>query len=62
MDNYLILFTGELDEAFKPETLFPEKKSSIREWLRRNFTIRKTGKKHQEETSTTYSRAEVEYA
>ena len=37
MDKYLTLFTGELDAAFDPETLFRSKKVHPKGWLIRIF-------------------------
>lgn len=61
MDKYLTLFTEQLDAKFNPETIFPEKKSKTREWLKRNFTIRKYGKKSHDKKTTVNRGGELEY-
>lgn len=45
MDKYLTMFTDQFDKEFKPESLFPNRKFSIRNWLYRKFNISKYQKK-----------------
>jgi hypothetical protein len=62
MDKYLTIFSEQLDAAFNPETLFPDKKNDIMGWLKRKFIIIKNIKKHRKEISTVNNNSEVEYA
>jgi hypothetical protein len=60
MDNYLANFTEELDEAFAPETLFPDKELSILGWLNRKFFGRKNEKQQQDLTSTVFDQVGID--
>jgi hypothetical protein len=62
MDKYLTIYSEQLDIAFKPETLFPDKEFYIMEWLKRKLAIRKKAKKHLKGDSTVNNIVEVEFA
>ena len=61
MDNYLKMFSEELDAAFNSETLFPDKKIFIKDWLKQKLIMRKQGK-NLEKNSTINSTVEIDYA
>lgn len=61
MDKCLTIFSDQLDAAFKPETLCPDKKFYIIGWLMRQLIIRKHRKKDLKENSTVNNTAKVEY-
>jgi hypothetical protein len=61
MDNYLRIFSEELDAAFNSETFFPDKKIFIKDWLKRKFIMRKR-RKSLGKNSTIKSTLEINYA
>ncbi|HRP56424.1 hypothetical protein [Agriterribacter sp.] len=60
MDKYLTMFSEHLDAAFKPETLFPEKKIRVREWIQRKFSTEKNAEKNNKKRSVINNTAEIE--
>ena len=62
MDKYLTMFSEELDAAFDPETLFPEKGFCTMRWLKLKLMIRKNIKKLCTEDSTVNKNAAIKYA
>jgi hypothetical protein len=62
MDKYLTMFSEELDAAFNPETLFPEKDFYTMRWLKLKLMVRKNVKKLFNENSTVNKNAAIKYA
>lgn len=61
MDNCLTTFTEQLDAAFDPETLFPDKKFYIMTWLKGKFITRKYVKEHLGEKSELNDSDKIKY-
>ena len=62
MDKYLTMFSEDLDTAFNPETLFPEKDFYTMRWLKLKLMVRKNINKLFNETSTVNKNAAIKYA
>ena len=62
MDKYLTMFSEDLDTAFNPETLFPEKDFYTMRWLKLKLMVRKNVKKLFNENSTVNKNAAIKYA
>lgn len=51
MDKYLEMFSEQLDEAFKPETIFPQKQKNTRDWMKNKFISIMAGDREMKEVS-----------
>ena len=62
MDKYLEMFSGQLDEAIKPETPIPAEKVRAIGWFRRKFTARRNSNRRLEDTLAAGHNSNIMYS